>query len=191
MIGKIYGLIDEIGSNYVLIRVKSDVCYLVYIPRNELSKLQVEQKIMFYIYTHVREQEFSLYGFLDLKSLQIFKILLDVPSIGPKSASNIIGYAPLEKLVEAVKNQSELYFSQISGVGKKTAQKILLELASKFEAEFKLPKASLTKDDEIFIQALSSLGFNKEESLKALEQTLNKGTVEERVTMALKALNKK
>lgn len=190
MIGKIYGLIDEVGRNYVLVRVKSDICYLVYVPRNELSKLQVEQTIMFYIYTHVREQEFSLYGFPDLKSLQIFKILLEVPSIGPKSASNIIGHAPLEQLIEAVKSQSEVYFSQISGVGKKTAQKILLELSSKFEAEFKLPKASLTGEDKTFVEALISLGFSKEETLKALEQTVGKGSVEKRVTLVLKSLNK-
>ncbi len=189
MIGKIIGKVDEINQNYVLLNPGQQVFYKVYLPAISLKQVAIGQTHTFYIYFHVRENEISLYGFPDKKLQQVFYILLNIPTIGPKSALNIVGFAPLEKLIEAVNKQSVQYFSQIPKVGKKTAQKILLDLSSKFSVEFKPQLDNLTEEDKLVVEALQSLGFKKNESVIAAKKTSAGASLEKRITEAIKNLN--
>ncbi len=190
MIGKLTGVADEIEANYILLKTDGGVFYKIFLPAIVIRRLKPSETLTLYIHMHVRENEISLYGFETKDQLTIFNILIDIPNIGPKSAMNILGFNPVEKLVEAVKAQDGLYFSQIPGVGKKTAQKILLDLSSKFEVEFILPKKSFTEDDRALLEALVSLGFSRHEANKAMERIPREGKLEERITFALKNLNK-
>lgn len=189
MIGKLKGTVDEINSNHVLLECSRGVYYKVFLPAIVLKQLTLNQGQTFYIYFHVRENEISLYGFPNKQYEQIFHILLSIPSIGPKSALNIIGFSDLKKLIDAVHQQNSQYFSQIPGIGKKTAQKILLDLSNKFEVEFKPENKTLTEDDRLAVDGLLSLGFKKHEALKALENLDTNLTLEEKITQAIKNLN--
>ena len=189
MIGKLEGTVNEINSNHVLLNPGGGVFYKVFLPAIVLKKLSLNQKTSFYIYFHVRENEISLYGFPDKKYEQIFHLLLAVPSVGPKSALNIIGFNDLEKLIEAVHQQNSQYFNQIPGIGKKTAQKILLDLSNKFSVEFKMDNQVLTEDDNLVIEALMSLGFKKHEAAKALQNLDENLNLEAKITQAIKNLN--
>lgn len=189
MIGKLKGRVNEINDSYILLECGAGVYYKVFLPAIVLKQLAPNQENSFYIYFHVRENEISLYGFPNKQYEQIFHILLSIPSIGPKSALNIIGFNDLEKLIAAVHEQNSQYFSQIPGIGKKTAQKILLDLSNKFEVEFKPESKTLTEDDRLAIEGLQSLGFKKHEALKALENLDRSLSLEEKITQAIKNLN--
>ncbi len=189
MIGKLVGIVSEINGNHILINPGGGVYYKIFLPAIVLKDLKIEAKASFYIYFHVRENEISLYGFPDQKMERIFLLLLGIPSIGPKSALSIIGFDRLEKLIEAVTSQNSIYFSQIPGIGKKTAQKILLDLSNKFEVEFKPQSQALTQDDQLVIEALQSLGFKKAEAILALSKTDPKLSLEGKITLAIKSLN--
>lgn len=190
MIGKLVGKVAEINQNYVLLNTGGGVFYKVFLPAIILKDLTLNAEVCFYIYFHVRENEISLYGFPDKKYEQVFHFLLAVPSVGPKSALSIIGFNALERLIEAVHQQNSQYFNQIPGIGKKTAQKILLDLSNKFSVEFKADNQILTEDDNLVVEALMSLGFKKHEATKALENIDKNLNLETKITQAIKNLNK-
>ncbi|OGK66655.1 Holliday junction DNA helicase RuvA [Candidatus Roizmanbacteria bacterium RIFOXYB2_FULL_41_10] len=189
MIGKIKGLVNEIGPNFVLLDPGQNVFYKVFLPAINMKDLKIGDSKTFYIHFHVRENEISLYGFADRKQLRVYNILLNISGVGAKSALSIIGFDRLEKMIDAVNQQNPAYFSQIPGIGKKTAQKILLDLSNKFEVEFKPQSQSLTQDDQLVVDALQSLGFKKAEALSALSKVDSKLTLEEKITQAIKNLN--
>jgi len=188
MIGKIIGKVEEINKNYILLNPNQQIFYKLFLPAITLKQLKLGQNASFYIYFHVRENEISLYGFPDKKYEQIFHMLLKIPTVGPKSALNIIGFNSLKNLTDAVYQQNVQYFSQIPGVGKKTAQKILLDLSSKFAVEFKPQEKTLSEEDKLVIEALQSLGFKKTEAVSSLEKIDKTKSLEEKITQAIKNL---
>ncbi|MEK9178986.1 MAG: Holliday junction branch migration protein RuvA [Patescibacteria group bacterium] len=191
MIAKLTGVVESIESQYVIIDTTSGVGYKVFLPARTLSKVIKGSKVSFHIYTHVREDDLSLFGFETTEDERIFQILHGVSGIGPKSALNILGHAEADKLVTAVREQNSLFFSNIPGIGKKTAQKILLELSTKFNAEYQLPKIAFTEDDKLVVEALVTLGFRKPEALEILEKLPPGDTLELKITKALQLLERK
>jgi len=189
MIGKLKGKINEINSNHILLECGNGVYYKLFLPAIVLKQIALDQEQSFYIYFHVRENEISLYGFPDKQYQHIFHILLSIPSVGPKSALNIIGFNHVEELIKAVREQNLTYFNQIPGIGKKTSQKILLDLSNKFEVEFKPENKVLTEDDRLAVEGLLSLGFKRHEALKALENLDQSLSLEQKITQAIKNLN--
>lgn len=190
MIGKLYGTIDEIESNSLILKTTGGVGYKVILSESLLSKLSLNQEVVLHIYTHVRENEISLFGFKNKNEILIFNLLIGVSGVGPKTAMNIMSNGTIDNLILAVKSQNVSFFSGISGIGKKTAQKILLELSSKFDTEFSLSKTIFNKEDELALQGLISLGFNKSEASEAISKVEHTGMAEDRITAALKLLNK-
>ncbi len=190
MIGKLRGTVGEILDKSLIVDTEGGVGYAVRIAEPVLLGLERDTPIELYTHMHVREQELSLYGFLTKEELRIFTILIDISSIGPKSAMNILSHATLERLVKAVQTQDVLFFSQIPGVGKKTSQKILLELSSKFGAEFSMDAVQITPADQMLVQALMSLGFQKKEAIDAIDTAKPTGTLEEKITICLQHLSK-
>jgi len=188
MIGKLNGVIAEIENGYILLDVHS-VFYKIFLPQIVQQNLKSGQEYECYTHFHVRENEISLYGFPDKEYLYVFNLLLGVPNIGPKSALIIIGYNKLDKLIEAVEKQDALYFSQIPGIGKKTSQKILLDLSNKFNVDYKMQKQGVTADSQMVVDALLTLGFKKHEAYKALETIPNDLPLEEKITLAIRNIN--
>ena len=131
MIGRIRGTVSEIDGTIGLIETASGIYYQVYLTTNLLSKHQVSNPIDVYTYFQVREDAHVLYGFETKQEHKLFLLLLSVPGIGPKGAFTVISNTKNDDLVAAVKKNDVQFFTNIKGLGRKTALKIIFELSQK------------------------------------------------------------
>lgn len=189
MIGKIKGILTDIEMNEGLIETSSGLSYRVFLTNSLLTTHTPPTEIEVITYLQVREDALTLFGFKTKQEYKLFNLLLDVPGVGPKSAFTIVSYSKVEELIAAVKQQDLKYFTRIPGLGKKTAMKIMLELSTKFEAEFKFDQSTETEEDKMVIDALSSLGFKVSDARKALEEIPQNMEVEKRVQKAIQILS--
>lgn len=188
MIGKIKGKLIEISGNIGLIETSSGVSYEVYLTPNIISSSNLESLIDIYTYLHVREDAMILFGFQTKKEYNIFKLLLTVSGVGPKTAFSIISFIKFDDLIHAIKNNDVDILTQVSGLGKKTAMKIILELSSKIDADFDFKNIVFSSDDKIAIDALVSLGFSLKDAKNIVSKLPKNLTIEEKITQALKKL---
>jgi Holliday junction DNA helicase RuvA len=190
MIGKIKGTLVEIESNVGLIETKSGVFYQVFLPSSLLGTL-LPSTIEIYTYLHVREDAMILFGFETKKQHDVYKMLLTVPSVGPKTAYTVISFSPVEDLLSAIKANDVNFFSRIPGLGKKTAMKIILELASKLESEFKMTQMYYSDEDKTVVDALVSLGFKTQEARDIFQKLPKDLSIEQKIKEGLKLGSKK
>jgi Holliday junction DNA helicase RuvA len=169
MIGYLKGRIKFIGDGYVILDV-SNVGYKVEISNEAVVEGEEKE---YFIYTHVRENDISLYGFEDNKLLRVFELLLDVSGVGPKSAIRLVSDKTADKILSAIAADNPQGL-KVKGIGKKTAEKIILELKNKID-QFKYidsTDAINNVNQDVYmdvIEALSSLGYRKREIDKAFE----------------------
>jgi len=160
MIAYLSGKIKYLHPSWLILDVNG-VGYKIQLKVESL-KLKVGDKIELYIYHHIREDRSELYGFETMDELQAFELLLEVPGVGPKMGMNIMAKTGLEELKNAIVKGDLNFFLSISGVGRKLASKILLELKNKLgSTDF-----DVTKDTEIsteLMDAMQSLGYKKAE----------------------------
>jgi len=167
MIGFLSGR-PEVLINSVLIHV-GGVGYEVFTGSGVLRLLSGKDQAELYIYTHVKEDEISLFGFSTLKERELFLELLAISGVGPKTALAIVDKGASE-LVSAVQTADVSFFSKIPRVGKKSAQKIIIELKNKLGGFTDLDLAPLTSYENDLVAALESLGFNRDESEATIKQ---------------------
>ena len=189
MIGKIKGILTEVEENEGLIETASGVFYKVFLTNSILTSSLPPSEVEITTYLQVRDDALVLFGFKTKQEYKLFNLLLDVPGVGPKSAFTIVSFSKAEELIAAVKQQDLKYFTRIPGLGKKTAMKIMLELSSKFDTEFKLDQPMETEEDKMVIDALSSLGFKVSEARAVLEKLPAGLEVEQRVKKAIQILS--
>lgn len=189
MIGKIKGILTEVEENEGLIETASGVFYKVFLTNSILTSSLPPSEVEITTYLQVRDDALVLFGFKTKQEYKLFNLLLDVPGVGPKSAFTIVSFSKAEELIAAVKQQDLKYFTRIPGLGKKTAMKIMLELSSKFDTEFKLDQPMETEEDKMVIDALSSLGFKVSEARAVLEKLPDGLEVEQRVKKAIQILS--
>lgn len=123
-----------------------------------------------YIYTAVRENSIDLFGFKNTAELSFFELLLDVSGIGPRSALGIIALAPIDTIKKAIATGDVGYLNKVSGIGKKTAEKIIIELRDKlqdYKSDDNTP--GLLRDESDIVEALKSLGYSQNEARDALK----------------------
>ena len=121
-----------------------------------------------YIYTQVREDISALYGFETIEELDFFELLISVSGIGPKAAMGILSAAPVEKIRASIVNQDPTLLSSVSGVGKKTAEKVVIELKNKVGSKASIfDNASNEKVEEVY-DALVNLGFKPLETREVI-----------------------
>lgn len=190
MIGKIKGKISEIHESEALIETKGGVFYRVYITPDILGT-NPKEEIEVYTYLNVREDELTLYGFKTYQMYKMFTLFIGVDGVGPKVAYGIISSSDPSEIREAVASSDVAYFKKIKGVGKKTAQKILVDLSSKFGSEFDVSTLQESPEDKDAIDALASLGFKKEEARKALQEIDTNFSLQDKITAALRNLSHK
>jgi len=193
MIASLEGKISLKSEKYAILDVNG-VGYKIFCSEKTLSKIpQIGQNVKLHTYLSVKENGWDLFGFLSLEELELLELLIMIPGIGPKTASGILSGASVEDIQEAIVLGDETILSRVSGIGKKVAQKIVIELRSKVK---KLAKGAGDKfrvaDDIEIIDALVVLGYKVYEAREALKQVPEtvKG-VENRVKEALKRLGKK
>ena len=177
MIRQLSGIVASHTINSIVIDVNG-VGYLVYtsVPG---TQFKIGSTVTLHTYLAVRETALDLYGFVLLDELEIFELLLKLPKIGPKSAAQILAQADIELLKEAVRNEDPTYLSKMSGIGKKSAEKIVAGLKEKFEAmdmdiigagttgAVGVGKDSFSSDT---IDALIALGYQPNDARKAVQQ---------------------
>lgn len=186
MIGKLTGKIVEKETGYVLLEV-SGVGYIVYVMADTVKNLTVGKEVSLWTHLAVKEDAHDLYGFSDKEELVFFKLLVSISGIGPKSALGILSIAPPQTLKKAITSGNTSYLTKVSGIGRKSAEKIVLELKDKLVAVSQ-DDSSLDEDADVMM-ALKSLGYGAQEireTLKKLPDSKN-GT-SDRIKEALKLL---
>ena len=169
MIGFIEGKIEYYTDKYVLVDVNG-VGYKIYISVNIFKKLpKIGEKIKLYTHLHVREDIMDLYGFLDRKELEFFELLISISGIGPKGALGVLSVAPIKSLKRAIASGETEILTKVSGIGKKIAGKIILELRGKIEDISEEDGKKVGSDSEA-LDALVSLGYKLNEAREALKK---------------------
>lgn len=194
MIGFLYGKLEERRDEYVVLNV-GDVGYKVFVSRETLGGLPaLGIPLKLYTYLYVRENELDLYGFSTEDELDMFELLIGISGIGPKGALSVLSVASPKDLRIAILSENDKLLTKVSGIGKKTAQKIILELKGKVEKlrgeerEFAPDELSQRHDA---IDALVALGYSQRDAREALAEVPEEvKDVEERVRGALKILGK-
>lgn len=190
MIGKIKGVLTEIIGNEGLIETPSGVSYLAFLPPVFFNK-PLPYDIEMYTYLHVREDALVLYGFTSKNQIRLFHMVHGVSGVGPKTAYTIVSYTQPQNVQRAVKTNDLAFFTAIPGLGKKTAMKIILELASKLKEDIDFGSLHLDEGDEAVVQALGGLGFDVQQArnvVPSIDKTLS---IEERIKEGIRSLSSK
>ena len=202
MIGYLKGTLISVQNGKVLLEV-GGVGYEISISNNTVVKLPaIEKQATIYTYLYVREDEMSLFGFYSLEEKAMFMKLISISGIGPKAAMSILSGMELRALAIAIITEDKKSIAKIKGVGKKTAERIILELKEKVTAEegdvetssdSKKPVMSgveLDNDMQDAIMALRTLGIQQAAAVRAVTsaRAISK-TTEELIMNSLKALN--
>ncbi len=193
MISFLRGRIINKGLNYAIIET-ANIGYQVFAGETFLNDLHIGSEVEVYIHHHIREEASDLYGFKSLEDLELFELLLTVSGVGPKSALGVISMASAEDIKEAIIRGDANLLTKVSGIGKKTAERLVLELKNKVirvggSSVSSLNSLSSGSSDEI--DALMSLGYSLSEARAALNlvapELKDSG---ERVKEALKKMHK-
>jgi len=190
MIAKIKGKIVYLRDHYVVVDVNG-VGYKIFVTDFAMGKIAGKEEIELYTHTYVREDILSLYGFLTLEELEMFELLISISGIGPKAAIGILTIAEPKTIRAAVLSGDSSILTRVSGVGKKTAERVILELKNRI-TELPGEDQGTARADSEAIEALVSLGYSATQAREALKSVPEKvKDVSERVREALKFLGKK
>ncbi|HOJ78826.1 MAG TPA: Holliday junction branch migration protein RuvA [Bacillota bacterium] len=199
MIATLSGVIDSVSGESCIINVNG-VGYQVFMPLTALESLSRENgTVKIYTHYHQREDGVSLYGFLSEHDKAIFEKIITVSGIGPKTALTILGVLSAERFLEAINNEDHRVLTSVSGVGLKTAQRLILELKGKLARVITTNKdgkaapalGSVINDA---VDALVALGYPQKEAVAAVEAVYNGDntlTTPELVRKSLKNLGRK
>ncbi len=190
MIKQISGKISHIGDKFIVIDVLG-IGFKVFVSSDTLFEMEnkTEQEIKLWTYLSVKEDSLDLYGFLKQDDLDFFEKIISVSGIGPKKGIAIMGVAPAKTLKKAIAEKDLSYLTQVSGIGRKNAEKIVLELRDKI-GDISEEGTSL-KDSSDVMLAIKSLGYGSSETREAMKNipTNIKG-VSEKIKWVLKELGK-
>lgn len=168
MIAHLNGKIIFRGDKFIIIEANG-VGYKIFIAPEVIRKTKKKEDFALWTHLHVRENIMELYGFLEYAELDFFEMLINISGIGPKSALGILTMAPLDTLKRAISTEDTSYLTKVSGIGRKIAEKIVLELKEKL-GETVVEDNSMLKDESDVLQALQSLGYSLREAREALKQ---------------------
>lgn len=190
MIARLKGKIEYLHDGYAVIDING-VGYKVFLTNFTLGKIAGEKEVELFIHTHVREDILALYGFLTLKELEMFELLLSVSGVGPRAAIGILSIADPKTIRTAIVNEDPTLLTKVSGVGKRTAERVIVELKNKIAGLSVSEKEEVVADSDA-LEALTSMGYSVSEAREALKNVAKEvKDVGERVKLALKSLGRK
>lgn len=184
MIGSIKGQIIFKAERFVIVETNG-VGYKIWLSTESLNKIQKVEESFFFIHTHIREDALDLYGFLIYEELEFFEMLINVSGIGPKGALTILSVASLDTLQKAISTSDISYLTKISGIGKKTAEKMVIELRDKVG---KVEQSGNLREELDALEALKALGYSQNEAREALKDIDASKNTNEKIKEALKRL---
>lgn len=168
MIGYLEGVVSAVRPGFVILSANG-VGYKVFATKETLATLKQAGTGRVWTHLAVREDALDLYGFLTEDELKVFNLLLTVPGIGPRSALAVLDIAAIETLRSAISAGNAAYLTNVSGIGKKTAEKIVLELREKIGVGTDDATHTLSGDEEA-LQAMRALGYSTQEARDALRK---------------------
>jgi holliday junction DNA helicase RuvA len=196
MIGQLRGRLADKRPNQVLVDV-GGVGYLVAVPLSTYAALgELHTEVTLLIHTHVREDALSLYGFLSSREKHFFEMLLGASGVGPSLALKILSGMNVEELIPAIRNGDVVRLTKIPGVGRKTAERMVVELKDKLEAvavaEEKPVAASIAGVPADVVSALVNLGYEQrvaESAVAEAKREMGSANFEKLLRAALQALS--
>lgn len=192
MIARIKGKVVEKTADVIIVDV-AGIGYAINLTQLELERLNLGDETQLFTYHLVREQTQELFGFTSLAAKKLFELLLTVQGIGPRSAMSILSLAPLEPVRNAIANGDTAFLAKASGVGKRSAARIAVDLRDKVGlpshyGRLSTADTSLANDTQRddALDALIALGFSLADATMRLEKIDPKLPVSERIRQALK-----
>jgi len=188
MIAGLHGKLESVGSDWAIIDV-GGIGFQVYMPTSTLSSMgAIGEEVKLYTHLHLREDNATLYGFASTDELGLFQSLIGVSGLGPKLALAMLSAMSVEKLTMAIATGSTDLLTVVPGIGKKMAERLILELKEKIGAGWiTTPAAQLAQENTDVLAALTSLGYSVAEANRAVA-TLPPSSdlsLEERIKQAL------
>ncbi|HXE10030.1 MAG TPA: Holliday junction branch migration protein RuvA [Verrucomicrobiae bacterium] len=195
MIATLSGVVNEKLADVVVLDING-VGYGLLVTAEDYGRLAIGKPAKVYIYEHIREQAHDLFGFLSRDTQALFEQLLDVTGVGPKMALNVLSISPAQAVRQAIASGDVKFIQQANGVGKRVAERVVVELKDKVGLDSVDLEASgllqgednLLQDDAV--QALVALGYTAADASKSLAGISAKLSTEERVKLALKEAQK-
>jgi Holliday junction DNA helicase RuvA len=192
MIATLNGLVSEKLPAAVVVLDVAGVGYGLYVTNEDYGRLNTGERAKLYVYEHIREQSHDLFGFVALDTKRLFEQLLGVNGVGPKMALAILSVGAANDVRVAIAGGDTKYISQASGVGKRVAERVVVELKDKVGLEGvdlattgMLQGEGLLLRDEA-VEALVSLGYTPQDAAAALQKIDADLSTEERIKQALK-----
>lgn len=189
MIGYLRGKVIEKHVPEVWVDV-SGVGYRVRVGERVYQSVVVDEEVFLYIHTAVRDDAIDLYGMADVAELQLFETVLGVSGIGPKIGLAIVGNRSVAQVEKAVREADVAFFQSIPGIGKKGAQRIIVDLKGKLGSLAELDLSDESENEDEVVEALVSFGFGRKDVLMVVAK-LEGESVEERVREGLKRLGRR
>ncbi len=189
MISQLNGNVIYKAEKFIIIEVNS-IGYKVYTTAELLNEARENENMKVWTYLAVRENALDLYGFVNKKELDFFELLVTISGVGPKTALNILNVANVDSLRKAIATNETTHLTKVSGLGKKMADKIVLELKGKIGS---YDEVEFGQGEEIdALEALKSLGYSHKEAREALQEIDSSTTLttSEKIKAALKNLSK-
>jgi Holliday junction DNA helicase RuvA len=187
MIGTLRGSVTHLGADYVVVEI-SGVGYRVVVAPKLTARLRPEREAHFFIHHLVRDDQQTLFGFGSAEELAFFELLMTVTGVGPRLALAIVGAHPVTRLQLAIVGDDLDLLTSVSGVGKRTAQRIVLELKEKIHAASIAVGPGAASDSDV-VAALESLGYTNTEARRAAGAVAGTDdALDARIKAALQAL---
>jgi Holliday junction DNA helicase RuvA len=189
MIAHVSGVVAEKFGNSVIVDVH-DIGYEVQVPLGDFDRALLGEPVKFHTYHHIREQAQELYGFSSLAAKKLFELLITVQGVGPKAALSILSVGESEQVRNAIANGDSGYVSKANGVGKKIAERVVVDLSDKVGLAVTVAHsmgATQTAAGDEAMEALMALGYSLQDASAALEDVSKDLPTADRVRQALRA----
>ncbi len=195
MIAFIKGTIEYMTGSEVIIN-NNGMGYSLQVSTGTIDRLKLKQEALLFTHLYIKEEALSLYGFLSREEVSVFKLLISVSGIGPKTALSVMSLMSPSDLMLAIVSNDVAALSKAQGIGKKTAERMILELRDKTKivepslgAEAGLQSSGASSEKQDSIEALIALGYSRSEALRAVLETAAEGmSAETIIKLALKKL---
>jgi holliday junction DNA helicase RuvA len=190
MIAHVSGVVAEKVGNSIIVDVHG-IGYEIQVPLGDYEHALLNEAVKLYTYHHIREQSQDLFGFSSLAAKKLFELLITVQGIGPKAALAILSISDSETVRNAIANSDVAFIAKASGVGKKSAERVAVDLHDKVGLALRtnndqLGASTLISSNDEALEALMALGYNLNDATKALEGVSTDLSTVDRVTEALK-----
>jgi holliday junction DNA helicase RuvA len=190
MIAHVSGIVAEKFNSSIIVDVHG-VGYEVSVALGDYERSLINEPVKFHTYHHIREQSQELFGFTSLAAKKLFEMLITVQGVGPKAALSILSLGESEQVRNAIANGDSTYITKASGVGKRIAERVVVDLTDKVGLALRTNVDNLgvsrpiNQTDEA-LEALMALGYNLNDAMRALEGISTELSTADRVTQALK-----